>query len=224
MFKKISSFTEVEISRGWLNLGRIQAGLSKLDYTSNEIKKIKSQLEKRELELEAEHISLVLKENRRVRFKKCTECGKSKPADNSYFGFGFMHNGNVRAKCKSCKRKYNRDYSKFNPEVNRERTARNRQNRLGLDKVISDHGAAHLWVLQDGLCAYCGNLLDVSKGAAHLDHYVPIALGGDDNAQNLVWACKGCNLDKCSKAPADFHRWRLKCGLKIRQGGFFKPA
>lgn len=49
-------------------------------------------------------------------------------------------------------------------------------------------------------CRYCGaHAPDV---VLHVDHVIPVALGGTDEPSNLVAACKDCNLGKAS-VPAD---------------------
>ncbi len=50
-------------------------------------------------------------------------------------------------------------------------------------------------------CRYCG--CGVDEGAQlTIDHVRPIALGGTDNADNLVAACRDCNYGK-SSSPVD---------------------
>ncbi len=48
----------------------------------------------------------------------------------------------------------------------------------------------------DHTCQYCGEKApDVTL---HVDHVVPVTLGGSDKPDNLVAACKDCNLGKTS--------------------------
>ena len=48
-------------------------------------------------------------------------------------------------------------------------------------------------------CQYCGSRApDV---VLHVDHVMPVALGGDDKPNNLVAACSSCNSGKASIAP-----------------------
>lgn len=48
----------------------------------------------------------------------------------------------------------------------------------------------------DHTCQYCGEKApDVTL---HVDHVVPVSLGGSDKPDNLVAACKDCNLGKTS--------------------------
>lgn len=51
----------------------------------------------------------------------------------------------------------------------------------------------------DFACRYCGGRApDVELT---VDHVVPVALGGNDDPQNLVTACATCNSGKASSAP-----------------------
>jgi hypothetical protein len=49
-------------------------------------------------------------------------------------------------------------------------------------------------------CGYCGVSEDDIGGDLTVDHFVPVAAGGDDSDDNLVYACFRCNLFK-----GDFH-------------------
>lgn len=48
-------------------------------------------------------------------------------------------------------------------------------------------------------CQYCGAKAPDVK--LHIDHVMPVALGGDDKPGNLVTACSGCNSGKSSIMP-----------------------
>lgn len=48
-----------------------------------------------------------------------------------------------------------------------------------------------------GMCAYCGNpMTDIQK-----EHFIPLSRGGGFSADNIVPACRACNLDKSNKDP-----------------------
>ena len=48
-------------------------------------------------------------------------------------------------------------------------------------------------------CLYCGDHFSTSDLTR--DHVVPLALGGNDNWENVVSACKPCNQDKGCRTP-----------------------
>lgn len=53
----------------------------------------------------------------------------------------------------------------------------------------------------DHACHYCG--ATAPDVVLHVDHVVPVALGGSDNPDNLVTACQGCNAGKASTSPTE---------------------
>lgn len=48
-------------------------------------------------------------------------------------------------------------------------------------------------------CRYCG--ITAGETELHVDHVVPVALGGKNEPTNLVTACEPCNTGKSSIAP-----------------------
>lgn len=48
-------------------------------------------------------------------------------------------------------------------------------------------------------CRYCG--AKAPEVALHVDHVVPVALGGSDDPSNLTASCEPCNAGKASAAP-----------------------
>jgi 5-methylcytosine-specific restriction endonuclease McrA len=64
-------------------------------------------------------------------------------------------------------------------------------------------------------CYWCKRKLTMEIGSpnqATLDHKIPLALGGLDNANNWVLACEPCNHDRGSKMP------ELKEGVYAKSG------
>lgn len=59
---------------------------------------------------------------------------------------------------------------------------------------------------QGHLCPYC--LANLRKVKKHLDHVMPLALGGSNGPENLQYLCAPCNLSKGAKDPIDFARER----------------
>lgn len=55
---------------------------------------------------------------------------------------------------------------------------------------------------RDGFrCYYCGTRGNETGDGLTIDHVVPVALGGTDDAENLVSACGDCNSGKTSTSP-----------------------
>jgi len=67
-------------------------------------------------------------------------------------------------------------------------------------------------VKQKWLCYYCGVRIYMNKSgetvshkqSATLDHFIPLAKGGDNRQMNLVAACFPCNNTKDAKFPTEF--------------------
>ena len=57
-----------------------------------------------------------------------------------------------------------------------------------------------------GCCGYCGVSEEDAGGELTIDHFVPIADGGDDRDDNLVYCCFRCNLYKSAFSPTDRDR------------------
>jgi 5-methylcytosine-specific restriction endonuclease McrA len=51
-------------------------------------------------------------------------------------------------------------------------------------------------------CVYCGS----QEAPFHCDHHIPQCLGGSNQVENLVTACKTCNLKKHGKSPEKWLR------------------
>lgn len=62
-----------------------------------------------------------------------------------------------------------------------------------------------LYKLQRGQCPCCGQPLG---GSYHMDHIVPLALGGANSDDNIQLLRKECNLSKGSKHPIAFMQSR----------------
>lgn len=60
-----------------------------------------------------------------------------------------------------------------------------------------------VFVRSGGCCCYCGTPLQLD-GPWHVEHQLPRALGGTDDALNLVAACQQCNLTKADRTALEF--------------------
>lgn len=63
-------------------------------------------------------------------------------------------------------------------------------------------------ILWSGPCAYCGYDLPTQ-----VDHVLPRSRGGTDDPENLVPACKPCNMNKLDFTPEEWQEWRIEQGL-----------
>lgn len=95
----------------------------------------------------------------------------------------------------------NAAWRKVNPEARRiiqqNRTAKQRANGGTLSKGI----IAKLFDLQGGKCPCCREPLGDNY---HLDHIIPIALGGANSDDNVQLLRQRCNNEKYNKHPVDF--------------------
>jgi 5-methylcytosine-specific restriction endonuclease McrA len=96
-------------------------------------------------------------------------------------------------------------WAKANPEVNRIKA----QNRRALKRVnggkLSKGLAEKLFKLQKGKCPCCHQPLGENY---HLDHIVPLALGGSNTDDNIQLLRSSCNNQKSAKHPIDFMQQR----------------
>lgn len=64
-------------------------------------------------------------------------------------------------------------------------------NRVDIDDLL---------IHQNGKCAYCF----IKMRDYHIDHIMPVALGGSNDKENIQLLCPNCNLKKGAKHPDDF--------------------
>jgi 5-methylcytosine-specific restriction endonuclease McrA len=92
---------------------------------------------------------------------------------------------------------YQREWRKHNKE--KERSYRVRRRSTGGKHTAEDIKLQ--LASQRGNCWWCGKKL---KDDWHVDHRVPLARGGSNNANNLCISCPTCNKSKGAKMP---HEW-----------------
>lgn len=135
--------------------------------------------------------------------KTCTKCGKTKPIT------GFSKNSANRdghhTRCKECTRAYSAAWYAGNPDaplINQNRRARGIKSVGMLSKGLADK----LFALQRGKCA-CGCKQPLGDDY-HLDHIIPLALGGANTDDNIQLLRPLCNHQKNAKHPIDFMQSR----------------
>lgn len=116
-------------------------------------------------------------------------------------------------------RAYFVQYRKLNAQAIREQAARHRSlhmpeyaayernRRARLRNADGSHDIEDVIAIlaaQRHRCAYCRNVITLA--ICHVDHIIPLFLGGSNARSNLQCTCKGCNLKKNKKHPLDFAR------------------
>lgn len=94
-----------------------------------------------------------------------------------------------------------RNYTEKYPEATKALTQKRRSRMLGADGHHKPSDIARIIKQQKHKCAYCRACL---KGGYHIDHIMPLALGGSNWPSNLQGLCAPCNLSKGAKHPIDF--------------------
>lgn len=110
--------------------------------------------------------------------------------------------------------KKNSEYQKRNLDKARVRNQNRRSKRVGGDGKHTLDEIEFIMELQDHKCASCGVALDDSN--KHLDHILPLALGGSNEIKNLQWLCKFCNISKSASHPDDWEVYSKSEHFKAR--------
>lgn len=100
---------------------------------------------------------------------------------------------------------YIKDWHIANPNASKiyRHTRRARKENNG--GVLSKNIYEKLFKLQKGKCVCCGSSLGDN---CHMDHIMPLALGGKNDDSNMQLLTSRCNLQKRAKHPIDFMRSR----------------
>jgi 5-methylcytosine-specific restriction endonuclease McrA len=100
---------------------------------------------------------------------------------------------------------YQKIHRARHPEAARARKISRRAREFGDAKSrITAADIRKLTAIQRGQCAMCRCKL--SKSGWHVDHIMPLALGGKNTKRNIQLLCVTCNLRKGAKHPNDFSR------------------
>lgn len=81
--------------------------------------------------------------------------------------------------------------------------AASRAKRRGAAGKFTKADIAELMKSQNGKCAYCAKSVRKSR---HIDHIMPLALGGTNYRANLQLLCPSCNQRKSAAHPIEFAR------------------
>ncbi len=100
---------------------------------------------------------------------------------------------------------YNSAWAKANPEVGRIKLQNRRARKLENGGILSRDISDKLFKLQKGKCACCGKPLGDNY---HMDHIMPLSLGGSNTDDNIQLLRQRCNNQKHTKHPVDFMQER----------------
>lgn len=92
-----------------------------------------------------------------------------------------------------------------NPEARRIHEHNRRARKIEAGGSLSAGLADRLFDLQRGKCACCGKPLGKTY---HMDHIMPLSLGGTNDGDNIQLLRAKCNLQKNAKHPIDFMQSR----------------
>lgn len=98
----------------------------------------------------------------------------------------------------------NRRYKRENPAANVARENRRRARKRNAPGVHTAEDVQRLYEAQHWVCAACPAAL---ADGYHVDHIMPLALGGSNGPENLQLLCPPCNLSKGAKHPEE---WKPK--------------
>ena len=130
----------------------------------------------------------------RERYKKDPEKYKAKTRLRT------VNNPDSVYECSKAWRKANPGYIAQN---NRNRRARE----IGAEGVHTAADVDAILLNQRGMCANCKTkLVKSGVGRFHIDHVMPLSLGGSNWPYNLQCLCPKCNMSKGAKPPHEFAR------------------
>ena len=92
---------------------------------------------------------------------------------------------------------------KKNPMKNREINRAKDHKKRGVSGKIPKYIYARLFAEQMGVCVCCGDMLGDDY---HLDHIMPIALGGTNDESNLQLLKADCNMRKGAMHPDEWRK------------------
>mgnify|MGYP001366401870 CR=1 FL=1 len=156
------------------------------------------------------------KEVERLRaqgLKKCFDCDQVKPFED--FNRHKSSKDGRHPQCRACQVEYSHQYHEANREERLERSRQWRQDNIDKNRAkaaryrarkleattepFTAEDVKRIWG-ESPMCVYCQE-----RPAEHLDHFMPLALGGEHSLRNASWpACAPCNLSKHDKHPSLF--------------------
>lgn len=140
----------------------------------------------------------------------CSRCKCDLPSTSEYFHHDDTTRYGFTKVCKSCMIEYQSEYNQRPETKRRVKEYANRpdvqaRQRAILNNRRSAHGSFTAQDIEDirkaqgNRCYICHKKLK----KYHIDHFIPLVLGGTNDPGNLRLACPHCNLSKNKKHPHD---------------------
>ena len=109
-------------------------------------------------------------------------------------------------------------WGKRNPDALRAMSHKRRCAERNAEGSFSAADIQKIFESQFGMCTGCVNALQSEgKEKYHVDHIMPIALGGSNWPSNLQLLCPGCNLTKSAKHPDVWSKVKPLANLKKKK-------
>lgn len=146
--------------------------------------------------------------------RMCRSCLVEYPATAEYFVV--RSKGKIGNICKGCaalrakeyrqrniefRHEYEREWRRNNPDKVRAAIHKRRAQKQHVGGAFTEADVKAQYDKQHGECYYCHKKVG---GDYHIDHYIPIARGGSNSADNIVIACPSCNFSKRNKLPQEW--------------------
>lgn len=185
---------------------------SKRERTRNELPSEKAKLRQRARERAARNKAMhrdnpTLCERPDV-LKQCYTCKQEYPSTTKFFHRNGSDPDGLSSVCKQCIKAHHREYYR-RPEVKRQMKEYQQRPDVA-DKIRAIHNnrrnapgsftaadVEEIRKAQGNRCYICHKKLK----KFHVDHFIPIALGGTNDPGNLRLACPRCNFSKNKKHP-----------------------
>lgn len=91
-----------------------------------------------------------------------------------------------------------KEWRKANPEKHKAQYSKRRTRKASSKENFTHENITALMASQRKKCAYCKFSI---KNKYHIDHIIPLCLGGDNSSRNIQLCCAKCNLSKGGKSP-----------------------
>lgn len=101
-------------------------------------------------------------------------------------------------------RERNKEYKRNNPIQVRVCNNRRRARKKNAGGSHTHKDIINLLGLQKHKCALCS--ISLKKNRYHMDHIMPLFLGGSDDISNIQILCVPCNLKKNAKDPIEYNQ------------------